>query len=269
MEDNKACLFCNTLSDSFENNLEHMQEKHGFFILEKDMCVDPTKLFKHLAKKIFVKKMCIFYDYKFCGTFKTGQNVQLHMCDKGHCCMNQDAFQEYDNFYDFTEENERVVRIMEEKAKNLKGGEEFDYHMPESNNQCEGLIKEEVSEEEWEDIDDDGIKKTVDNEEISENKAEKVEAPTKNYQRKVFRLRRAKIMDNDELMLPSGKIAGHKKYGLYYKQRAVIPESTQLRRLENGRGVYSGKKTYDEALMIKNNMKNGEGQVLSNDYNKF
>jgi len=50
------------------------------------------------------------YDYHKCGKFKLGQDVQMHMVDKGHCIMNQELFEEYDRFYDFTEENNRIAK---------------------------------------------------------------------------------------------------------------------------------------------------------------
>jgi len=152
-------------------------------------------LLKFLANKIFEKKCCIHYDYNKCGNFKTGQAVQLHMVDKNHCFMNQDYFQEYNRFYDFKEENERIAKKLEEKYKDSKGGIEFDYEIQEGPKE----------DSDWEDIDSD-----------PENIGVEIKAKNSN---KIYKLRRAKLLDNDELLLPSGKIAGHKKYFSIYKQK--------------------------------------------------
>ena len=40
LENNKICLFCNQMSDSFENNIEHMKAHHTFFIIDEEFCVD-------------------------------------------------------------------------------------------------------------------------------------------------------------------------------------------------------------------------------------
>jgi len=74
-------------------------------------------------------------------------------------------------------------------------------------------------------------------------------------------------MDTDELMLPSGKIAGHKAYKTYYKQRPHIrTEEGNIRMLENGRKVYGGRVNYDTAVILKNQLNNG--QIQLNDYHK-
>merc|ERR1711976_483358 len=126
--------------------------KHGFFILEEKSCINKKKLFKYLADKIFKEKLCIYYDYEKCGKFKDGYAVQQHMCDKGHCFMNQDYFEEYERFYDFSAENEAMAKKLQEKFKDAQGGEEFLYEVPENEKNSES---EEEESEEWSDCDDD------------------------------------------------------------------------------------------------------------------
>jgi len=207
-----------------------MQNKHGFFILDENYCKDVKGLFNYLAEKIFTKKCCIHFDYNKCGNFKTGQSVQLHMVDKNHCFMNQDMFGEYEKFYDFSKANLEMAKKLEEKYKNSKGGLEFEYEV---------AIQDD--NDEWVDVDSD------EDAEIKETKPK--EAHT---QRKIFKLRRPKMLDTDELLLPSGKIAGHKKYTSIYKQRPIIKQADQLKVLENGRAVYTGKKTYEASVLLEN-----------------
>ena len=64
----------------------------------------------------------------------------------------QELFDEYERFYDFTEENEAIAKKMQEKFKNCEGGEEFIYEVPESN---AGQVIEEKEDDEWADCDDD------------------------------------------------------------------------------------------------------------------
>lgn len=275
LEDNKACLFCSLQSTSFEVNLEHMEKKHGFFISEEQFCVNKKGLFTHIAKKILEKKLCIYCENVRCGNFKSGVAVQNHMVDKGHCFMHQDYFDEYERFYDFTEDNERIAKQMEEKYKNSKFGVEIDYEI--SNNTPNKItdVEEIIDDDEegdWEDMNSQDGSAVESESEITENKEGKAKKilKGKQLQRRMFKLRRAKLLDNDELMLPSGRIAGHKQYERYYKQRIFIRDDIAHRYLENGRSVYTGKKTYDQALMLKEDTRpDSKGQVKMADYNRF
>lgn len=253
LKDQNACLFCNKLADSFAENFKHMEIKHGFFVTDKNFCKNLNGLYTHLANKIYKEKLCIFCENHKCGGFKSGLAVQNHMVDRGHCFMNLDYFAEFDNFYDFTEDNERIAKEMEVKYGNLHYGAEVDYEISDKE-------KSEDEEGEWEDEEEgDGEK------EMTEDKEPKAKAQTK----KVYKLRRARLLDTDELLLPSGKIVGHKKYLRYYKQRAIIHDHTQLR-LTSGRVTYTGKKSYQEALELRNRIRGGGcGQLAVAQYNRY
>jgi len=280
-KDNTVCLFCPHKSETFEDNLKHMSMKHGFFILEEKNCINLKGLFKYLAEKIYVDKLCIFYDYEKCGKFKTAQAVQNHMCDVGHCRMNQDLFDEYDKFYDFKEENERIAKRLEEKYKTMKGGQEFVYtaddkkdkgHVGEAYAFPGNQLSEEDSSEEWESDDSEGEEWAdcdSNGEEIVEEKAEKPKKKVKlTNEQKRFVLRHARMLDTDELMLPSGKIAGHRKYKTYYTQRPHIrTEEGNMRYLQSGRKVYGGRCTYETGVMLKKQMNSGE--IMLNDYHRY
>lgn len=262
IEDNKSCLFCNLASDNFKSNLAHMEKKHGFFIIDKKFCIDLEGLYDHIAKKIFVKKLCVFCDNHKCGNFKSGMAVQNHMVDRGHCFMNGDFFEEFDDFYDFEEEEERLAKVAEEKYKDAKFGDEVDYEVKKK----EKKEKEEDEDEDWEDVGSD-VEEMMEEKEM---KGEKNEGERKKKTRRVFKLRRARLLDTGELLLPSGKIVGHKDYKQYYKQRPRIREETQMRQLGDGRSVYTGRRTYAEAVMLREAIRGGNGGALMlANYNRF
>jgi len=171
--------------------------------------------------------------------------------------MNQEYFDEYERFYDFTEENEAIAKKLQEKYKNCEGGEEFIYEVPEKN--AGEVIEEKEDDDEWADCDDDS--NSVD---MLEEKPAKIPKMAK----KQYRMKRAKLMDTGELLLPSGMIAGHRDFANLYKQRPRIhTEEMNVRRLASGRGVYGGKISYSTAVMLKSAMKNGT--IMQADYNRY
>ena len=70
-------------------------------------------------------------------------------------------------------------------------------------------IKEGDADEEgsWEDISEE-----------NEGEEPKMEEKDKPVTRKLYRLRKAKVTSIGELLLPSGKLIGHRDYARYYKQ---------------------------------------------------
>lgn len=137
------------------------------------------------------------------------------MIDSQHCFMNQDEFYRYEDFYDFTEENRKMAKKLQEKYKGLKDDDEstFIYKITET--------KVEQSEDDdgsWEDIDSETEGESSESE-MGENKPEKL-----SIKKEFFKLRRAKVLENGELRLPSGKVAGHRDYIRYYKQKLSMKE---------------------------------------------
>lgn len=101
-KDQRSCLFCNLVSESVEENLEHMQKKHSFFISSEEQCIDKQGLLKHLGEKINKGLMCLYCENAGGKGFKNRQALQDHMIDKGHCFMNTESYDEYMKFYDFS-----------------------------------------------------------------------------------------------------------------------------------------------------------------------
>lgn len=115
-KDQKACLFSNHVSESIDENLTYMEKKYGFFIIDAKSCTDKQGLLKYLGELIHIKKKCISCD----SVFKSGRDCQQHMIDKQHCSMDPDDFEQYDKFYDFSEENRKVAKRIQEKFGHLK-----------------------------------------------------------------------------------------------------------------------------------------------------
>lgn len=54
--------------------------------------------------------MCIKCENKGAKDFNTGEAVRKHMLHKGHCFMKtEDGYEEYEKFYDFSEQFNAIV----------------------------------------------------------------------------------------------------------------------------------------------------------------
>jgi hypothetical protein len=60
VESLNGCLFSDTKSTTFQENLDFMFKTYGFFILEEKSCIDKEGLVRFLAKKIHEEKSCIY-----------------------------------------------------------------------------------------------------------------------------------------------------------------------------------------------------------------
>ncbi|KAI3543757.1 hypothetical protein CSPX01_06080 [Colletotrichum filicis] len=96
----EECLFCNTTSDSLDNNVAHMHKAHGMFIPDKEkLIVDVEALVKYLHLVVFRYRECLQ-----CGTQRrTAAAVQQHMIGKRHCRF--DVTAEGSEFRDFYEQS--------------------------------------------------------------------------------------------------------------------------------------------------------------------
>ena len=94
LDSTSICLFCNCISDSFDQNIVHMNEKHGFFLPCSEALKDKESVLKYLAEKIHIGNICIGCNNYRTGNFKNSQGVQQHMKDKGHTYLELSIFQE-------------------------------------------------------------------------------------------------------------------------------------------------------------------------------
>ena len=103
------CLFCNEVSSDIDQNLTHMQNQHSFFICEESNCIDKQQLLKCLADQIFNQLECIYCCYTKQKHRKHFQDVQQHMIDKSHCKMNQFFLKDFQSYYDYQEQNQKII----------------------------------------------------------------------------------------------------------------------------------------------------------------
>lgn len=96
----EQCLFCNTTSESLDDNVAHMHKAHGMFIPDKEnLIVDVEALVKYLHLVVFGYRECLQ-----CGTQRrTAAAIQQHMLGKGHCRF--DVTAEDSEFRDFYEQS--------------------------------------------------------------------------------------------------------------------------------------------------------------------
>lgn len=212
------CLFTNVDNGTFEDNLKTMRHNFNFSISDEASCKKKEELIRYLASQTHKESSCIFCFRKF----KSPESVQQHMVEKDHTHMNDEYFGQYERFYDFREENRRIAREMAEKFKNLPGENNLVLRIKADPN---ADIKEdtakpavdgaEAEDGEWE---DDDISIGAESREADGKLQPHLDAANKKLLEK-FRFRRAKRLDTGELLLPNGKIAGHRAYLRYYKQQ--------------------------------------------------
>ena len=79
-----------------------MLKKHSFFISSAEQCTDLTGLMKYLGEKVQKQLICLDCNNEGTRGFQSAEALQDHMMDKGHCFMNSDSYEEYDQYYDFS-----------------------------------------------------------------------------------------------------------------------------------------------------------------------
>lgn len=97
------CLFCEESSDSVEDNVYHMSQKHSFFIPDVDYLKSLEPLLTYLGEKVGFGHYCLWC----CDSgkrFKSRRAAQQHMRDRGHTkmCHYNHCLLEYSQFYDYT-----------------------------------------------------------------------------------------------------------------------------------------------------------------------
>lgn len=105
--DPAQCLFCSPSRGShptFDDNLIHMQKKHGLFLPE------PSRLLVQIETLINYCHLVIsgYYECLYCGTQRnSAEGAQQHMIAKGHCKIDiSNEASEFRDFYDFTSNHE-------------------------------------------------------------------------------------------------------------------------------------------------------------------
>ncbi|XP_074659191.1 cytoplasmic 60S subunit biogenesis factor ZNF622-like isoform X2 [Tubulanus polymorphus] len=98
----EECLFCSEVSDSIDDNIQHMTKTHSFFIPDLEYLTDLEGFITYLGEKVGVGRMCLWCN-GVGKTFHSTKSVQQHMTDRGHCKIlhEGEALLEYADFYDY------------------------------------------------------------------------------------------------------------------------------------------------------------------------
>ena len=179
-----CCLFCHLSSPDLETNVDHMIKSHGLFIPERKYLVDLEGLFLWLWRRVNEEPFECLYCHK---TKNTAEAVQDHMRDSGHCKI---AF--------------------EEEIDMIEVGQFYDFRSTYSD---EDLSADDDMGDGWEDDSDavsDDIEDTIEVDESvrPQNRPSQLKGPSQD---------RAIIVE-DELYLPSGKVAGHRNLAKFFRQ---------------------------------------------------
>ncbi|CAN8101537.1 unnamed protein product [Discula destructiva] len=97
--DPAQCLFCGQNSVDLDENLDHMNKKHGLFIPNTErLIVDTETLVGYLHLVISGYSECLY-----CGSQRrTPEAARQHMMGRGHCNIDiMDHESEFRDFYDF------------------------------------------------------------------------------------------------------------------------------------------------------------------------
>lgn len=224
--DLSRCLFCNRSSETLDLNTFHMEKIHGLFLPERQFLVDLEGLITYLYQKIQKHHKCLY-----CGKQKPSvYGIQTHMRDKGHCnipFLSEAEQLEVGDFYDFTStysdcENEYdsdCSSNVQHSNRNSKLSSDREANSHTVN------VNVTDADDGWE---TDGSEPVLDskifpnpishqNENIGtviyHNKS--IDEIHESYN---HRHRCIVSHDDNELYLPSGRIAGHRSMNKYFKQ---------------------------------------------------
>ncbi|KAG9250976.1 C2H2 type zinc-finger-domain-containing protein [Emericellopsis atlantica] len=117
----EECLFCNNVGSTFDDNLKHMHQAHGFVVpFQSSLTTDLQTLIAFLHIVIFSYRECIG-----CGKRRhTVEAVQHHMTSKGHCRF--DIAEEMGAFYGMRilgkEGNQAESRYLDNETLRLPSG---------------------------------------------------------------------------------------------------------------------------------------------------
>lgn len=100
----RICLFCNKESDGVKKNLDHMHNRHNFFILDIDCLINLKGLLSYMAERIHLGSLCL----QCSKQFRSAQRCQQHMQDCRHCVMNDEDEAEYAPYYDYARQYENM-----------------------------------------------------------------------------------------------------------------------------------------------------------------
>lgn len=97
-------IFDDTEFETTAECVAYMEKQFGFFLPDRDSICDLDGLLEYLGDKVKLGGFCLYCQKQM----TPGRPCQMHMLDKSHCkiAYEEDVdMDEFDDFYDFTEEN--------------------------------------------------------------------------------------------------------------------------------------------------------------------
>eukprot|EP00578_Thalassiosira_sp_NH16_P004745 CAMPEP_0181133248 /NCGR_PEP_ID=MMETSP1071-20121207/31428_1 /TAXON_ID=35127 /ORGANISM="Thalassiosira sp., Strain NH16" /LENGTH=487 /DNA_ID=CAMNT_0023219637 /DNA_START=36 /DNA_END=1500 /DNA_ORIENTATION=+ len=188
-------LFDNHISSSPAANLSYMQSKFSFYLPDIEYCTDLEGLLGYCNEKVRWGNICLCCQ----KTFKSAEAVLKHMRDKRHCNILYERGvdqEEFDVFYDFSRANKEFLG-------GTKAGTQ-------GNDEVMAVDVDGEDEGEWEDVEeeeDDVYMREGEDDDLYD--AYQEELATHGFD----------ITPLGELILPDGRIIGHRGLARYYKQR--------------------------------------------------
>ena len=194
------CLFDKHVSSSIDTNVERMHRKYGFFIPDQEYLIDKEGLVGYCHEKIKLGHICLCCH----KTFTTWQGCQKHMISTRHTKLRYERgidLEEFDPFYDFAEADAEFL------AKYSKNNNANDTDME--------VVEEKGNDDddEWEDVSDD--EEMVEKQECEDDGL--YDSLYDGYQEEIAKYG-FDVTPLGELILPDGRIIGHRTLSRYYKQ---------------------------------------------------
>ncbi|QIX01819.1 hypothetical protein AMS68_007336 [Peltaster fructicola] len=266
--DPSQCLFCNYVSDSMDNNTNHMNRQHGFFVPEREYLVDMPGLITHLSETIQVLNQCLFCH----KAAHTPSGAQTHMRDRGHCMMAYSTEEEQldvGDFYDFRATySDEESESEEEGAHGISLGAKRAVKTVIQNEDGEDEVMSD-DDEEWE---SGSEASSVPTDEITsvpvERRAPKVDRNRirqhKSSDGYHSHAHQTAYHDDYELHLPSGRTAGHRSLRQYYKQNLrnfqTDDEKREQKLLQQG-AERSGSQERERGRQVASRANGGLGMI--------
>lgn len=206
------CLFCNYDSPSLKLSVQHMNKIHGLFIPEQNYLVDLDGLVGYLQAKIHENHECLR-----CHKLKpTAPAVQTHMRDKGHCTIafeKEEEMIEIGQFYDFSSTYSDDEDESSETAEGAKTGEDEGW---ETDSDDSSVASDEITS-----IPNDDRTDAYERMKLHRHHSSTVERPHRNldgFHSHAHHHTNAVFYDDNEMHLPSGRVAGHRSLRKYFRQ---------------------------------------------------
>ena len=212
------CLFCLNEFTNLEENLKHMGMTHGMFIPEKPYLIDAGGLIHWLWQQMNEEPHQCLYCHKLRSS---AEAIRGHMRDSGHCKI---AF----------EEDEDMIQV----------GQFYDFSSTYSDDDGDTDINEDVEmpnvqerEDDWEDDSD------VDSDDLDDEvHIDRTKQAIISKSRGGLDPSTQGFVFDEELYLPSGRIAGHRSLKKYFRQN-LHNRATPDERIERQKHLEIGEST--------------------------